>query len=90
MLRLALGAIVVSRRPRLEAGMGNSPSSDPQQSSGDRQATALIDDDSTLQTMILDDFVDNNIHTLLASGRNERLRQQIGALTRRCGRYPVF
>ena len=50
--------------------MANSPSSDPQQSGGDRQATVLVvDDDPTLQTMILDYFVDNNIQTLLASGR---------------------
>jgi hypothetical protein len=44
----------------LEAGMANSPSSDPQQSGSDRQATVLIvDDDPALQTMILDYFVDN-------------------------------
>jgi two-component system OmpR family response regulator len=56
--------------------MANSPSSDPQQSGGDRQATVLVvDDDPTLQTMILDYFVDNNIQTLLASGREEMLRQ---------------
>jgi CheY-like chemotaxis protein len=75
-LRLALGAITVSRRLWLEAGMANSPSSDPQQSGGDRQATVLVvDDDPTLQTMILDYFVDNNIQTLLASDRKEMLRQ---------------
>jgi CheY-like chemotaxis protein len=40
------------------------------------QATVLVvDDDPTLQTMILDYFVDNNIQTLLASGREEMLRQ---------------
>ena len=56
--------------------MANSPSSDPQQSGGDRQATVLVvDDDPTLQTMILDYFVDNNIQTLRASGRKEMLRQ---------------
>jgi len=56
--------------------MANSPSSDPQQSGGDRQATVLVvDDDPTLQKMILDYFVDNNIRTLLASGRQEMLRQ---------------
>ena len=53
-----------------------SPSSDPHQSGSDRQATVLVvDDDPTLQTMILDYFVDNNIETLLASGREEMLRQ---------------
>jgi CheY-like chemotaxis protein len=76
MLRLALGAIAVSRRLWLEAGMANSPSSNPQQNNGDRQATVLVvDDDPILQTMILDYFVDNNIQTLLASGREEMLRQ---------------
>jgi two-component system OmpR family response regulator len=69
-------AIAVNRRLRLEAGMVNSPSSDPQQSGSDRQATVLVvDDDPTLQTMIFDYFVDNNIQTLLASGRKEMLRQ---------------
>ena len=76
MLRLALGAIAVSRRLWLEADMANSPSSNPQQNNGDRQATVLVvDDDPILQTMILDYFVDNNIQTLLASGREEMLRQ---------------
>ena len=56
--------------------MANSPSGDPQQNGGDRQATVLVvDDDPTLQTMIVDYFVDNNIRTLLASGRDEMLRQ---------------
>ena len=56
--------------------MVNSPSSDPHQSGSDRQATVLVvDDDPTLQTMIFDYFVDNNIQTLLASGREEMLRQ---------------
>ena len=56
--------------------MANSPSTDPQQRGSDRQATVLVvDDDPTLQTMILDYFVDNNIQTLLASGREEMLRQ---------------
>src|ERR1700733_9915772 len=56
--------------------MANSLSSDLQQSGDDRQATVLVvDDDPTLQTMIFDYFVDNNIQTLLASGRNEMLRQ---------------
>src|SRR5580700_11450274 len=56
--------------------MVSSPSSDPHQTGSDRQATVLVvDDDPTLQTMILDYFVDNNIQTLLASGREEMLRQ---------------
>src|ERR1700722_13867256 len=77
MLRLALGAIAVSRRVWLEADMAKSPSSNPQQNNGDRQVTVLVvDDDPILQTMILDYFVDNNIQTLLASGREEMLRQR--------------
>ena len=55
--------------------MASSPSSVPQQS-GDRQATVLVvDDDPTLQTMILDYFADSNIRTLPASGREEMVRQ---------------
>src|SRR5208282_3303141 len=70
------GAVAVSRRRRLEAGMASSPSSAPIQGVGERQATALVvDDDPALQRMILDYFVDNNIQTLLASGREEMLRQ---------------
>jgi DNA-binding response OmpR family regulator len=68
-------AIALSGDLWLEAGMANSPSGDPQQSGGDRQATVVVDDDPTLQTMIVDYFVDNNIRTLLASGRDEMLRQ---------------
>ena len=50
MLRLALEAIAVSRRLWLGVGIANSPSSDPQQSGGDRLATVLVvDDDPTLQ-----------------------------------------
>ncbi len=44
MLRLALGTIAVSRRLRLEAGMANSPSSDPLQRGGDRQADLVVDE----------------------------------------------
>lgn len=55
--------------------MANSQSSDPQQWGGDRQVTVLVvDDDLTLQTMILDYFVDNDIRTLLTAGRKEMLR----------------
>jgi two-component system OmpR family response regulator len=56
--------------------MANSSSGDLQQGGGDRQATVLVvDDDPGLQTMIFDYFVDNNIQTLLASGRKEMLRR---------------
>jgi DNA-binding response OmpR family regulator len=56
--------------------MANSPSSDLHQSAGDRPTTVLVvDDDPTLQTMIFDYFVDNNIHTLLASDRKDMLRE---------------
>src|SRR5271155_4044023 len=56
--------------------MANSLTSDLQQSADDRHATVLVvDDDPTLQTMIFDYFVDNNIQTLLASGREEMVRQ---------------
>jgi DNA-binding response OmpR family regulator len=76
MLPLALGGDHRQSQVWFEAGMANSPSSDPQQSGGDRQATVLVvDDDPTLQTMILDYFADNNIQTLLASGREGMLRQ---------------
>jgi two-component system, OmpR family, response regulator len=72
---VAPGAIAVSRTEWQEVGTGNSPSSDPQQTGNDRQETVLVvDDDLTLQSMILDYFVDNNIRTLLASGRKEMLR----------------
>ena len=55
--------------------MVNSPSSDPHQIGSDRQATVLVvDDDPTLQTMILDYFIDNNIQTRLASGREQMLQ----------------
>ena len=69
-------AITAGCRIWLEAGMANSPYSHTEQSCGDHQATVLVvDDDPTLQTMIVDYFVDNNIRTLLASGRDEMLRQ---------------
>ena len=72
---VAPGAIAVSRTEWQEVGTRNSPSSDPQQTGSDCQETVLVvDDDLTLQSMILDYFVDNNIRTLLASGRKEMLR----------------
>jgi two-component system, OmpR family, response regulator len=56
--------------------MANSPSTDLRQRAADRQTTILVvDDDPTLQTMIFDYFVDNNIQTLLASDRKDMLRQ---------------
>jgi two-component system, OmpR family, response regulator len=57
--------------------MANSPSADLQQGTGDRRAATVlvVDDDPALQTMISDYFVDNNVQTLLASGRKEMLRQ---------------
>ena len=59
--------------------MTSSPSSDPIQGGGDRQATVLVvDDDPALQRMILHYFVDNNIRTLLAAGRQEMV-DQLGA-----------
>jgi two-component system, OmpR family, response regulator len=54
--------------------MANSPSADPQQCGDDRQTVLVVDDDPALQTMIFDYFADNNIQTLLASGRDEMLR----------------
>ena len=55
--------------------MTSSPSSDPIQG-GDRPVTVLVVvDDPALQRMILGYFVDNNIRTLLASGRQEMVRQ---------------
>jgi DNA-binding response OmpR family regulator len=63
----------------LEDGMANSQSHDPEQSCGDHQATVLVvDDDPALQSMIFDYFVDSNIQTLLASSRQEMLRQLSG------------
>jgi hypothetical protein len=50
MLRLALAMIAVSRRLRLEAGMANSPSSDPLQGGGVRQAEVPVVDDPTLKS----------------------------------------
>ena len=56
--------------------MAVTPSSDPLLSGGDRHVSVLVvDDDPTLQRMILDYFADNNIQTLLASGREEMVRQ---------------
>lgn len=56
--------------------MSSSSSSDAIGDSGDRHATALVvDDDPALQHMILNYFADNNIRTVLASGREEMLRR---------------
>src|SRR6516164_1862145 len=44
--------------------------------SGDRQVCVLVvEDDPALQRMILNYFDDNNIRTLMASGRQEMIRQ---------------
>jgi two-component system, OmpR family, response regulator len=54
-------------------GMGETSSSDLGfRGSGDRQACVLVvEDDPALQRMILNYFVENNIRTLVASGRRE-------------------
>src|SRR5260370_18278693 len=44
--------------------------------SGDRQVCVLlVEDDPALQRMILNYFLENNIRTLVASGREEMVRQ---------------
>jgi len=44
--------------------------------SGDRQVCVLVvEDDPALQRMILNYFAENNIHTLVASGRQDMVRQ---------------
>ena len=46
--------------------------------SGDRQVCVLVvEDDPALQRMILDYFVENNIRTLVASGRREMVGQLV-------------
>jgi hypothetical protein len=76
MLRLALGTIAVSRTLWLDAGMGNSLSSDPDPvtPAGARQVTAVIRRPrSRPSTMISNGFTDNNIQTLPASARKDML-----------------
>ena len=74
MLRLALGTIAVSRTLWLDAGMGNSSSSDPRHPGGARQVTAVIRRPrSRPSTMISNGFTDNNIQTLPASARKDML-----------------
>jgi hypothetical protein len=46
-------------------------------SDGDRLATVLLDDDDPTLQMILDEFADNNIQTLLESGRKEMFRRLV-------------
>jgi two-component system, OmpR family, response regulator len=55
------------------AGMGETSSNDPGlRGSGDRQVCILVvEDDPALQRMILGYFSENNIRTLVASGRHE-------------------
>jgi DNA-binding response OmpR family regulator len=56
--------------------MSNTPSKEPILSGGDRAVSVLVvDDDPTLQRMILDYFVDNNIQTFVAADREEMMRQ---------------
>ena len=57
--------------------MGKTLSNDPGlRASGDRQVCVLVvEDDPALQRMILSYFGENNIRTLLASGREEMARQ---------------
>jgi len=57
--------------------MGKTSSSDPgPRAGGDRQVCVLIvEDDPALQRMILSYFEENNIRTVVASGREEMLRQ---------------
>ena len=57
--------------------MGKTSSNDPGlRASGDRQVCVLVvEDDPALQRMILSYFGENNIRTLLASGREEMARQ---------------
>src|SRR5262245_8243727 len=57
--------------------MSETSSNDPGlRASGDRQVCILVvEDDPALQRMILSYFGENNIRTMLASGRQEMLRQ---------------
>jgi DNA-binding response OmpR family regulator len=57
--------------------MGKTSSNDPGlRASGDRQVCVLVvEDDPALQRMILSYFGENNIRTLLASGREEMVHQ---------------
>jgi two-component system, OmpR family, response regulator len=58
-------------------GMSETSSNDPGlRGSGDRQVCILVvEDDPALQRMILSYFAENNIRTLLASSRQEMVRQ---------------
>jgi two-component system, OmpR family, response regulator len=57
--------------------MGETPSNDLElRGSGDRQVSVLVvEDDPALQRMILDYFAAHNIRSLMASGRQEMVRQ---------------
>jgi DNA-binding response OmpR family regulator len=56
--------------------MGSTPSKEPIPRGGDRAVSVLVvDDDPTLQRMIRDYFVDNNIGTVVASNREEMVRE---------------
>src|SRR6476619_239240 len=56
--------------------MGETSSPSPNVNEGGRQVCVLVvEDDPALQRMILNYFTENNIRTLLASGRREMVRQ---------------
>src|SRR5262245_4380982 len=57
--------------------MGNASLSSPShRSGGERQVCVLVvEDDPALQRMILNYFSENNIRTILASSREEMIRQ---------------
>jgi two-component system, OmpR family, response regulator len=56
--------------------MGETSSASPNVNEGGRQVCVLVvEDDPALQRMILNYFTENNIRTLLASGRREMVRQ---------------
>ena len=61
--------------------MGETSSNDlGLRASGDRQACVLVvEDDPALQRMILNYFGENNIRTIVASGRHEMVRQLNGS-----------
>jgi two-component system, OmpR family, response regulator len=55
--------------------MGEASSSDPRLRGSDRQTSILVvEDDPALQRMIANYFSENNLRTLVASGREEMLR----------------
>src|SRR5712672_3956626 len=68
-------AVTATERELSDMGdtLHNSPS---HRNSGERQVCVLVvEDDPALQRMILDYFSENNIRTLVASGRQEMVSQ---------------